>query len=157
MSDTDPGERSFASRLTHLIQTVHPPDRGPYSYREIAAGVRHHGGAMTAAYVNQLARGKQPYPRIHHVEALAWFFGVPVAYFFDDEVAGRVETRITEAVSWRDAEARHIAERVCELGPSGRYTVSSLVDNLLASQSRSQSPSRPGGRSRRARAPEREV
>lgn len=135
MNDADPGERSFASRLTHLIRTVHPPDRGPYSFREIEAGVREHTGAMTAAYVNQLARGKQPHPRIHYVEALAWFFGVPVAYFFHDGTTGRVEAGTAEPVVRSDVEARRIAERVCELGPSGRNTVSSLIDNLLAYES----------------------
>ncbi|MHA6804134.1 hypothetical protein [Salinifilum ghardaiensis] len=29
----------FATLLRHLIDTVHPPDREPYTYREIATGI----------------------------------------------------------------------------------------------------------------------
>ena len=70
MTAADQGRRSFADKLSYLIETVHPPDRGSYSYREIAAGIADHPGAMTAAHINQLAIGKQPRPRIHHVARL---------------------------------------------------------------------------------------
>src|SRR6478672_10089603 len=84
------GRQSFAAKLAYLIETVHPPDRGPYSYREIAAGIADHPGALTAAHINQLVSGKQPQPRIHYVEALASFFGVPGTHFFDDDAAARI-------------------------------------------------------------------
>jgi hypothetical protein len=38
MTEPDQGRPSFAGKLAYLIETVHPPDRGPYSYREIAPG-----------------------------------------------------------------------------------------------------------------------
>ena len=102
MTGPDQGRRSFAGKLAYLIETVHPPDRGPYSYREIAAGIADHPGAMTAAHVNQLTSGKQPHPRIHYVEALASFFGVPVTYFFDDDAAAQIADQITQLSAWRD-------------------------------------------------------
>lgn len=132
MSGSQQQKRSFADKLAHLITTVHPPDRGPYSYREIEAGLQDRPGAMTAAYVNQLAKGKQPFPRIHHVEALAAFFGVPASYFLDDEVTERVDAQLDELVRYTDGEARHIAERVMTLDDRGRETVSNLIDNLRA-------------------------
>src|SRR5690349_7335723 len=91
MTEPDQGRPSFAGKLAYLIETVHPPDRGPFSYREIAAGIADHPGAMTAAAIHQLVSGKQPHPRIHYVEALASFFGVPVTYFFDEDTAARIE------------------------------------------------------------------
>ena len=130
MTAVDQGRRSFADKLSYLIKTVHPPDRGSYSYREIAAGIADHPGAMTAAHINQLAIGKQPHPRIHHVEALASFFGVPVTYFFDD--AAQIADQITLITVWRDTEARRIAERVVELSPRDRNTVTNLIDTLRA-------------------------
>src|SRR5918997_942306 len=102
MTASDQQEQSFADKLPTLIETVHPPDRGPYSYREIEAGLAGHPGAMTAAYINQLALGKPPHPRIRHVEALASFFGVPVTYFFDDDVAQQIDDQITKVIAWRD-------------------------------------------------------
>jgi transcriptional regulator with XRE-family HTH domain len=132
MTAADQGRRSFADKLSYLIQTVHPPERGSYSYREIAAGIADHPGAMTAAHINQLAIGKQPHPRIHHVEALASFFGVPVTYFFDDDAAAQIADQITQITVWRDTEARRIAERVVELKPRDRNTVANLIDTLRA-------------------------
>jgi transcriptional regulator with XRE-family HTH domain len=132
MTRVEQGKLSFGDKLAYLIETVHPPDRGPYSYREIAAGIAEHPGAMTAAHINQLVKGKQPHPRIHHVEALASFFGVPVTYFFDDEVTARIEDQIAQVSAWRDQDARHIAERVVQLRPRDRNTVTNLIDSLRA-------------------------
>jgi transcriptional regulator with XRE-family HTH domain len=132
MTGPGQGRQSFAGKLAYLIETVHPPDRGPYSYREIAAGIADHPGAMTAAHINQLVSGKQPHPRIHYVEALACFFGVPVTYFFDDAAAVQIADQITQLSAWRDTEARHIAERVVELNPRDRNTVTNLIDSMRA-------------------------
>jgi transcriptional regulator with XRE-family HTH domain len=87
---------------------------------------------MTAAHINQLAIGKQPHPRIHHVEALASFFGVPVTYFVDDDAAAQIADQIAQVSAWRDTEARHIAERVVQLNPRDRNTVTNLIDTLRA-------------------------
>ena len=132
MSGPQQAKRSFGDKLAYLIAAVHPADRGSYSYREIAAAIADHPGAMTAAHINQLAIGKQPHPRIHHVEALASFFGVPVTYFFDDDAAAQIADQIGQVSAWRDTEARHIAERVVQLNSRDRNTVTNLIDTLRA-------------------------
>ncbi|GAB3298041.1 helix-turn-helix domain-containing protein [Parasphingorhabdus pacifica] len=109
---------------------MHPPDRGSYSYREIEAGIKDHPGAMTAAYVQQLANGKQPNPRKHYIEALATFFGVPPSYFFDDEVTRQVDAEISDVIDWRDTGAGEIAQRINTLSPEHRNAVSTMIDNL---------------------------
>ncbi|WP_410586911.1 XRE family transcriptional regulator [Amycolatopsis sp. lyj-23] len=124
-------ERSFAERLAHLIATVHPPDRKPYSYREIAHGVAEHTGVtMSATHVQQLAVGARKDPKRSHIQALAQFFGVPVTYFFDDEVAGQVDRQVEDVIAWRDSEARTLAQRAMRLSPRDRETVTALLDQL---------------------------
>lgn len=126
---------SFAGRLTHLITMVHPPDREPYSYREIAAGIAARGGpTMSAQYINQLARGSRGKNGVksQYVHALAGFFGVPDEYFLDKEVSARVDSQVAQLAAWRDEEATDIAERAMTLGPTARRTVSNLIDNLRA-------------------------
>ncbi|WP_019854329.1 transcriptional regulator [Actinopolyspora mortivallis] len=130
MTDSERHKQTFAAKLAHLIETVHPPDRGRYSYREIAAGIKEHRGAMTAAYIQQLAAGKQSNPRMHYVEALASFFGVPPAYFFDDEVTRQVDAEISDVIQWRDTEAREIVQRINTLSPEHRNAVSEMVNHL---------------------------
>ncbi|MBB1159288.1 MULTISPECIES: XRE family transcriptional regulator [Amycolatopsis] len=124
-------ERSFAERLAHLIATVHPPDRKPYSYREIAQGVADVTGvSMSATHVQQLAVGARRDPKRSHIQALARFFGVPVTYFFDDEVAGRVDEQVADVLAWRDTQARDLAQRAMQLSERDRQTVSALMDQL---------------------------
>ncbi|ATY12845.1 transcriptional regulator [Amycolatopsis sp. AA4] len=124
-------ERSFAERLAHLIATVHPPDRKPYSYREIAQGVADVTGvSMSATHVQQLAVGARRDPKRSHIQALARFFGVPVTYFFDDEVAGRVDEQVADVVAWRDTQARELAQRAMRLSERDRRTVAALMDQL---------------------------
>jgi transcriptional regulator with XRE-family HTH domain len=124
-------ERSFAERLGHLIATVHPPDRKPYSYREIASGVAEQTGVtMSATHVQQLAVGARKDPKRSHIQALAQFFGVPVTYFFDDDVAGQVDRQVEDVVAWRDSEARNLAQRAMRLSPRDRETVTALLDQL---------------------------
>lgn len=127
------GKRSFADKLAYLIKTVHPENRGPYSYREIAAGIADHPGAMTAAHLSQLVSGKQPHPRVHYVEALASFFGVPVIYFFDDEFVARIsDDQMPRGGVWRDKQVWQIAERAVGLSPRDRHMVLNLIDRLRA-------------------------
>jgi transcriptional regulator with XRE-family HTH domain len=124
-------ERSFAERLGHLIATVHPPDRKPYSYREIASGVAEQTGVtMSATHVQQLVVGARKDPKRSHIQALAQFFGVPVTYFFDDDVAGQVDRQVEDVVAWRDSEARNLAQRAMRLSPRDRETVTALLDQL---------------------------
>ncbi|WP_239154828.1 helix-turn-helix transcriptional regulator [Amycolatopsis sp. FDAARGOS 1241] len=142
------GETGFAERLVHLIATVHPPDRKPYSYREIAQGVADLTGvSMSATHVQQLAVGARRDPKRSHIQALARFFGVPVTYFFDDDVAERVDGQIADVVAWRDTEARNLAERAMRLSERDRETVSALVDQLESYDAGRE-------RSRRGRKPE---
>lgn len=127
---TDQQRRTFADRLAHLIATVHPADREPYSYREIAEAIAHHPGAMTAQYIGQLKTGSRTNPKLHYVQALAEFFGVPLDYFSDDEVATRIDAQIADLTAWRDTEAREIAERVTGLDDRDRAAVFNLIESL---------------------------
>lgn len=123
-------KRTIASKLRHLYDTVHPPDRGPYSYREVADAIAGHAGAMTAQYIGQLMSGKVAHPKINYLEALAEFYGVPASYFFDDEVATEIDTQISAVTSWRDTEAGEIAQRISDLSPEHREAVTGLIDQL---------------------------
>lgn len=125
--------RTFAEKLLQLIATVHEPNREPHSYREISACIEQCGGpAISGAYIQQLATGKRVNPKIHYVEALARFFCVPAAYFFDDEVTDRLDTELAERraldASASGREARMMAMRAEALSPKGRQQVMDLLD-----------------------------
>lgn len=135
---------AFAARLDRLLTTVHPRDRGPYTYEEIADGIRAQGGpTISAQYLNQLHRGRRDNPTKQHLEALATFFGVPVGYFFDDTQARLVDEEIALLAVIRDAEIKDLALRALELGPEARRSVGTIIDELTRYQERTR---RPNGR-----------
>lgn len=131
----------LAARLDRLLATVHPKDRGPYTYEEVADGIRTRGGpTISAQYLNQLHRGRRDNPTKQHLEALAAFFGVPVGYFFDDTQARLVDDEIALLAVIRDAEVKDLALRAMELGPEARRSVAAIIEELTRYQERTRHP-----------------
>ncbi len=103
---------ALPERLDHLFRTVHPADRGEYSYREVASMIEASGGpTISAAYINYLRLGRRNNPTIQHLAALADFFGVPVSYFTDAEMAERVDLELDFVAAARDGEFDSMAMR----------------------------------------------
>src|SRR5690348_12539136 len=84
MAERSAGRESFASKLNRLFEIVVPPGRGPYTDTEVstalsAAGIK----GVSHSYLRYLRRGERDNPSLATIQALARFFGVPAAYFFD--------------------------------------------------------------------------
>jgi ESX-1-secreted protein regulator len=125
-----PAGTSFAARLDHLFRTVHPQGRGEFSYREVAKAIddRHGPTTISASYLNQLRTGVKDNPTKRHIEALAEFFGVPVAYFFDDAATARIDAELELLAALRDTGVRQIAMRAAGLPPQGLESVRQIIE-----------------------------
>jgi transcriptional regulator with XRE-family HTH domain len=125
-----PAGSTFAARLDHLFRTVHPQGRGEYSYREVAKAIddRHGPTTISASYLNQLRTGVKDNPTKRHIEALATFFGVPAAYFFDDGAASRIDAELDLLAALRDSGVRQIAMRAAGLPPQGLESVRQMIE-----------------------------
>lgn len=135
--------QTLAARIDRLLTTVHPEGRGPYTYEEVAEGIRAQGGpTISAQYLNQLHRGRRDNPTKQHLEALARFFGVPVAYFFDETQAGLVDEEVALLKVIRDGEVKDLALRTLELGPEARRSVAAIIEELGRFQERTTRSSR---------------
>lgn len=118
MNGSDPSAtRSFADRLNHLFDTVVPAGRGPYSTAEVAQAITDQGEPVSGSYLWMLRKGQRDNPTLRHLNALAKFFGVPPAYFFDQQVTEQVDTDLELLVSLRDAGVRNVALRASGLSP----------------------------------------
>lgn len=138
---------TLADKLDHLFRTVHPADRGEYSHQEVADGVQRLGGpTISASYVWQLRRGDRDNPTMRHLEALAAFFGVPPAYFFDEneETAKTIRSELELLAALRDAGVRRIALRAVGLPPKSLVSVEQMID-LVRGLSGLDAEGRPGG------------
>jgi transcriptional regulator with XRE-family HTH domain len=113
----------FAARLEHLFLSVHPPGRGPYSIEEVAQGT-----GLSARYVTNLRRGVQANPTYRAIASLAAHFGVPAAYFFDDDNAA---ADVVAAARLRDPALRRILDEALRLTPAGLAAAADVVALLV--------------------------
>ncbi|WP_067508988.1 helix-turn-helix transcriptional regulator [Actinoplanes sp. TFC3] len=99
--------RTLADKLSHLYAATLPASRGnrPYTDREVAAAICAQGAEISASYLNLLRTGKKTNPTMRHLEGLARFFGVPPAYFFDEDLASRVDDELDRLAGMRDLRA----------------------------------------------------
>ena len=137
MVDRATGGRSLADKLNYLF--AHHTARGgqEYSNEHVAAAICAEGEVkISQSYIWQLRKSKKYNPTYRHVHALAGFFGVPVSYFFDDEVTDRVnqqlETLRAEQVRLEELAGSHdvrlMAMRAGELSPHRRRLVMELLN-----------------------------
>ncbi|PRY45155.1 helix-turn-helix domain-containing protein [Umezawaea tangerina] len=125
------GERTLAAKVDHLFRTVHPRTGGEYSFEEVAEAIRAKGGpTISATYLWQLRKGLRDNPTKRHLEALAGFFGVPPAYFFDDAETERIDSELALLTALRDAPIRQIALRVNGLSPKSLEAITEMVDRV---------------------------
>jgi transcriptional regulator with XRE-family HTH domain len=76
---------SFAVRLNRLFDTVYPPGRGPHTTAELIAALKADGIRTPARDVFRLRAGFAANPSTDTIERIAAFFGVPSAYFTDEQ------------------------------------------------------------------------
>ena len=122
---------SLSEKLDFLFRTVHPSERGEFTFEEVAEEIRARGGpTISATYIWQLRKGIRDNPTKKHLEALADFFGVPPAYFFDAAAAKRIDAELALLVALRDGSVRQLALRAFGLSPSSLKTIASMVERV---------------------------
>ncbi len=130
VSEPERPARSLAEKLDALFEAVRP-DKGEFSYEDVASALRDAGGrTISATYVWQLRRGIRDNPTKKHLEALAQFFGVTPSYFFDEETARKIEAELDLLTAMRSASVREVALRSAELSPEGLDAVRAMVDQV---------------------------
>ncbi|MFF0413098.1 XRE family transcriptional regulator [Kitasatospora sp. NPDC004745] len=125
-----PAEPSgLAARIEALFQTVRRPDREQYTNEEVARACRAATGeSFSTTYLWQLRTGRRDNPTKRHLEALARFFQVPPAYFFDERQGAEIAKELALLGALRDAGVCSLALRAVGLSPEGLDTVSELID-----------------------------
>ena len=121
---------SLAEKINRLFETMHPAGRGALSNEEVADAIRARGGpTISGQYLWQLRKGKRDNPTRQHIQALAQYFRVPVAYFFDDALTEAYDADMEAIAALRDADIRQIAVRAADLTSTGRRAVLALIEN----------------------------
>jgi transcriptional regulator with XRE-family HTH domain len=128
--DTRRPPPSLATKLDRLFQAVRPAGGSEYSYQEVADAIRGEGGpTISATYLWQLRKGIRDNPTRNHLAALARFFGVSPAYFFDDDAAEVVDAQLSLLAAMRDASVRSVALRAAGLSVESLAAIQVVIDH----------------------------
>ncbi|GAA0495610.1 XRE family transcriptional regulator [Paractinoplanes deccanensis] len=139
------GAFSIAEKLDRLFRSVRPAGQGEPSYMAVSEAIRADQGVpISHTYIWQLRTGRRGNPTIQHLTALATYFGVPVAYFLDDEQAARVDSQLELLRTIRDAGVTEIALRAADVSPRGRDTINELIRKVWESERSARPGDRPG-------------
>ena len=120
----------FAARLNHLFATVHPGGRPEYTNTEVAQEISQRGESISDAYIGMLRSGKRDNPTYSHLKGLADFFGVSVDYFFNDDIAKRIDADLELVAALRDNDVLKIALRSRELTAKSRRAVLNIIEQV---------------------------
>jgi transcriptional regulator with XRE-family HTH domain len=126
-----PAERTLAQRLEYVFRTVHEPGRREYSNEEVATAITlDQGVTISASYLWYLRTGQRDNPTLKHLNALAKFFGVPTAYFFDNDTAEQVEAELALLAAMKNARVRDVALRADGLSAESLDTIRDVISRV---------------------------
>ncbi len=105
----------MALRMQYLLVTIRKPDSTAYSIDEVASGT-----GVSRTYLRNMLAGRQDNPSRKVIAALARFFDVSPAYFFEPVTpAATAQAPASEfEVALRSAE---------QLGPDGRRILLDMI------------------------------
>ena len=124
--------RSLADKINHLFGTIRRPDGSPHSNEEVAAamGQATDGPRISGSYLWLLRRGERDNPTKRHLEALAEFFDVSPAYFFDDAKSRLIAQELATLRALADAGVKRVATRLGGLSPDGLASIAGIVEHI---------------------------
>ncbi|GAA3073924.1 helix-turn-helix domain-containing protein [Streptosporangium carneum] len=129
--DRAPVAGTLSDRIDHLFQVVRRPNGEQHSHEEVAKACRESTGeTFSATYLWQLRTGRRDNPTKRHLEALAAFFQVPPAYFFDDEQGTAIAKELELLGALRNSAVRDVALRAVNLSEEGLGTVADIIDAI---------------------------
>jgi transcriptional regulator with XRE-family HTH domain len=140
--------RTLAEKINRLFETLHPPDRGPWSNQEVErwladrATVDRDSLTISANYLLLLRNGQRNNPTIRNIQAMAKFFQIDPGYFLrDDTEQTHTDLQLIGAI--RDNKlVKSIALRAFDLDPQMREWLAHTINSL------------PRGRTKRGRNPD---
>lgn len=125
------GVPHFAERLNDLFRRVpRPGSTAPYSNDAVAEALTRDGVSVTSVYLSQLRSGRKTNPSARLVGGLASFFGVSVAYFFDEDEAAAIRDQLDKLAMLRDSRIRGIMTRTQGMSESSIEHLSGIIDHI---------------------------
>lgn len=144
--------QSLAERLDRCFTTMHPADRGEWTYPEVSDALAKTGVKISASFLWQLRTGRRTNITLDRLRGLCEFFHVPVAYFVGGpEEVEHIDAQMAVVRAMRTPGVRDVALRASSLSPAGLRAIAAVIGELegvqgmTASRSRRKIPPAAGG------------
>jgi transcriptional regulator with XRE-family HTH domain len=122
---------TLAEKVDRLFRTKSSPRGKEFTYREVASAISQQDSVtVSPAYVWQLRTGVKDNPKMRHLQALARFFEVSPAYFFDEELTAFRDGRARVRAAARSETLRRISTTLLGLSDDSLKTVLHLASRL---------------------------
>ncbi|WP_329275962.1 hypothetical protein [Streptomyces sp. NBC_00691] len=135
---SSPEAELLGRRIEYLFTYVQPLGRR-FTLQEVVDGIKEAAGrkdaTLSVGRLWALAKGKAPNPTVGTLRVLGDFFGVPLAYFIDDEVEARVSAQLALIAAMRANDVRSVALRaaaVATMSTQGIEAVRSVIERAQA-------------------------
>jgi transcriptional regulator with XRE-family HTH domain len=148
LSGSQRPHRALAEKINRLFETIHPPDRGPWSNQEVErwlaerAAVDGDGLTISANYLLLLRNGQRDNPTARSVQAMAKFFQVDPGYFLRDDTDTEqtyIDLQLLGAIRDNEVElVQSIALRAYDLDPEMREWLAHMINDLPRGRRRKQ-------------------
>lgn len=123
---------SLADKLNGLFTRVLSPNGDEFTLEEVVAGIRAErgvdGATISVSYLWQLRKGLRTNPTLRHLEVLARFFGVSLAYFLDESSYRRIEDQLASIALLRDQSVHRVAARAAGLSPDSLQAIAQMIE-----------------------------
>lgn len=148
----DEGQLTVAEKLEHLLTLrARLSEDGVPSYKTLAVEIAAQSGeSFSGAYLWQLHRGERTNPTLRHLRALATYFGVPVSYFTDDEVARRMmdedllaSRELDQSMAEAGVSAVYLRGDLTALSPEGKRMAADMIRQIRELEQNANKPSYP--------------
>ena len=122
---------TLAEKVDRLFRAKPSPRGKEFTYREVASAISQQDSVtVSPAYVWQLRTGVKDNPKMRHLQALARFFEVSPAYFFDEELTEFSDGRGRVLAAARSETLRRIAVTLLGLSDDSLNAVLNLASRL---------------------------
>ncbi len=126
------GLPGLADKLNHLFATVPRSATSTrlHSNDSAAEALQQYGIRVTKTHLSHLRAGRRDNPSARLLAGIAQLFGVPIAYFFDEDLAREVNHQLATLVAMRDTRVKNLMTRAQGVSPESLAQIEGILDQI---------------------------
>jgi transcriptional regulator with XRE-family HTH domain len=127
-----PTRSTLPEKIDRLFEEVRPQGEArKYTYQEISDRAAEKGHFISDSWLQELHRNPARKPKVKALEAIAAGFGIPVAYFVDDDIAAQIEPRLALIAAMDRPEVWEILNMLLRASPETLRAFKPMLERAL--------------------------